>query len=41
MCIRDRSWVADFDYGGVRVLAMKPTTYMNLSLSLIHISCSV
>ena len=29
--VKFKSWVADFDYGGVRVLAMKPTTYMNLS----------
>ena len=29
--IKFKSLVADFDYGGVRVLAMKPTTYMNLS----------
>ena len=29
--VKFKSWVADFDYGGVHVLAMKPTTYMNLS----------
>ena len=29
--VKFKSWVADFDYGGTRVLAMKPSTYMNLS----------
>lgn len=29
--VKFKSWVADFDYGGTRVLAMKPSTFMNLS----------